>query len=117
NTLKSILPQLLERGRVVRGYLGIDTRDLTPDLRGQLKMSPDAKGVIVLRAERGTPGARAGLRKDDVITTVDKEAVNSYVQFNRLIAGKTPGAKVAIQILRDGREYSLNAEVGQETKK
>ncbi len=117
NTLKSILPQLLERGRVVRGYLGVDTRDLNADARGLLKMAPDAKGVIVLRAERGTPGARAGLRKDDVITSVDKEMVNSYVQFNRLIASKTPGAKVSIQILRDGREYTLNAEVGHETKK
>ncbi|HYP29168.1 MAG TPA: trypsin-like peptidase domain-containing protein [Blastocatellia bacterium] len=117
NTLKSILPQLLERGRVVRGYLGVETGDLNADLRGRLKMSPDARGVVVVRAERGTPGARAGLRKEDVITSVDKEAITSFVQFNRLIAGKAPGAKVTIQIIRDGREYSLNAEVGQETKK
>lgn len=116
NSLKSILPQLVERGRVARGFLGAETGDLNPAIRSALKLQPDARGVLVSRAERGTPAARAGLRKDDVITKVENESVNSYVQFNRLIAGKAPGTKVAIQILRDGREYKLTAEIGEETK-
>jgi serine protease Do len=117
NTLKAILPQLVERGRVARGYLGVDTRDVDADIRGLYKLPVEARGVLVIRAERGTPAARAGLRKDDVITAVDGQAITSYVQFNRLIAGKTPGAKVSIKILRDGRDYTLTAEVGEETKK
>jgi serine protease Do len=100
NTLKAILPQLVERGRVARGFLGADTFDLTPALRSALKLAPDSRGVIVSRAERGTPAARAGLRKDDVITAVDGEPVTSYVQFNRIIASKTPGTKTSIQIIR-----------------
>ena len=117
NTLKAILPQLIERGRVTRGFLGLDTRDIDNDIRGLMKLPADARGVLVLRAERGTPAARAGLRKDDLITAVDRQPITSYVQFNRIIAGKSPGAKIAIQILRDGREYTLNAEIGEETKK
>jgi serine protease Do len=116
NTLKAILPQLIERGRVTRGFLGLDTRDIDNDIRGLMKLPADARGVLVLRAERGTPAARAGLRKDDLITAVDRQPITSYVQFNRIIAGKSPGAKIAIQILRDGREYTLNAEIGEETK-
>jgi serine protease Do len=117
NTLKAILPQLVERGRVARGFLGADTFDLTPALRSALKLAPDSRGVIVSRAERGTPAARAGLRKDDVITAVDGEPVTSYVQFNRIIASKTPGTKTSIQIIREGREYTLSAEIAPETKK
>jgi len=117
NTLKSILPQLIERGRVARGYLGAETRDVDNDIRGLYKLAAEVRGVQVVRAERGTPAARAGIRKDDVITTVDRQPVTSYVQFNRLIAAKSPGAKVSIQILRDGREYTLNVEIGEETKK
>jgi serine protease Do len=117
NTLKSILPQLVERGRVSRGFVGVETLDLTPGLRSALKLASDARGVVIFRVERGTPAARAGLRKDDLIRTVDGEQITSYVQFNRIIASKTPGAKVSIQITRDGREYTLNAEIGQETKK
>ncbi|HSO76350.1 MAG TPA: trypsin-like peptidase domain-containing protein [Blastocatellia bacterium] len=117
NTLKMILPQLINRGRVTRGYLGVETRDVDADLRGLYKLPPDSKGVLVVRAERGTPAARAGVRKDDLITLIDGQQVTSYVQFNRIIASKAPGSKVAIQILRDGREYTLNIEIGEETKK
>ncbi|HJQ68926.1 MAG TPA: trypsin-like peptidase domain-containing protein [Blastocatellia bacterium] len=117
NAMKAILPQLVERGRVARGFLGVDTRDLTNDLRGILKLPATARGVLVIRAERGTPAARAGLRRDDLITAVDREPVTSYVQFNRLIANKAPGTKITIQILRDGREYNLSAEIAEEERK
>jgi serine protease Do len=117
NTLKAILPQLIERGRVTRGFLGVDTRDIDNDIRGLYKLPANTRGVLVLRAERGTPAARAGIRKDDMITFVDGQPIISYVQFNRIIASKTPGAKISIQILRDGREYTLNVEIGEETKK
>lgn len=114
NTLKSILPQLIEHGRVARGYLGVETRDLDSDIRGASKLSPDQQGVIVVRSERGTPAARAGLRKDDVITHLNEAQVTSYVQLNKMIASKSPGTKVSIRIIRDGREYTLSAEIGVE---
>jgi serine protease Do len=117
NTLKAILPQLIDRGRVTRGYLGVETRDVDADLRGLYKLPPDSKGVLVVRAERGTPAARAGLRKDDLITSIDTQPITSYVQFNRIIASKAPSTKVVIKILRDGREYTLNVEIAEETKK
>jgi Trypsin-like serine proteases, typically periplasmic, contain C-terminal PDZ domain len=117
NTLKSILSQLVDRGRVTRGFLGVETQDIDADIRGLLKLGPESRGVRVIRAERATPAARAGLRKDDLITTVDGQVITSAIQFNRIIASKPPGAKIVIRILRDGREYSLNAEIGEETKK
>jgi serine protease Do len=117
NTLKSIMSQLVDRGRVTRGYLGAETRDVDNDIRGLYKLGTDVRGVQIIRAERGTPAARAGLRKDDVITSVDGQPIASYVQFNRIIAAKSPGAKVSIKILRDGHDYTLNVEVGEETKK
>ena len=116
NTLKSILPQLIERGRVSRGFLGVETRELNPELRGSLKLPPDSKGVVVVRAERGTPAARAGLRQSDLITAVDREPITSQAQFNRLIASKGPGTKLSIQMVRDNREFTVNVEVGEETK-
>ncbi|HEX8184537.1 MAG TPA: trypsin-like peptidase domain-containing protein [Blastocatellia bacterium] len=117
NTLKAILPQLIERGRVTRGFLGVETRDVDNDIRGLYKLPPATRGVLVLRAERGTPAARAGIRKDDMITAIDDQPITSYVQFNRIIASKAPGAKAAIKIVRDGREYTLNVEIAEETKK
>jgi S1-C subfamily serine protease len=117
NTLKAILPQLIERGQVSRGFLGVETRDLDNDIRGLYKLPADSQGVVVVRTERGTPAARAGLRKDDLITAVEKQAVSSSVQFNRIIASKAPGTKVSIKILRDAKEYTLEVEISEETKK
>jgi serine protease Do len=117
NALKSILPQLIDRGRVARGFLGAETFDLNPNARALLQLPNDSSGVVVNRAERGTPAARAGLRKDDLITKVDREAVTSYVHFNRIIASKAPGTKVSIEIIRNGKPYTLSAEIAEETKK
>ncbi|MBI3654342.1 MAG: trypsin-like peptidase domain-containing protein [Acidobacteria bacterium] len=117
NTVKSILPQLLERGQVRRGYLGIETRDLTPDFRGSLKLPAEVRGVLVVKVERSTPAAKAGVRQSDVITAVDGKPLTSFVHFNRLVAGKAPGEKITIQILRDSKAYTLNMEVGEETRK
>ena len=63
NTLKAILPQLIDRGRVTRGFLGVETRDVDADLRGLYKLPADSKGVLVVRAERGTPGCARRLEK------------------------------------------------------
>jgi S1-C subfamily serine protease len=52
-----------------------------------------------------------------LITTVDGQSITSSVQFNRIIAAKLPNAKVVIKILREGREYTLNAEIGEEIRK
>ncbi|HYL99098.1 MAG TPA: PDZ domain-containing protein, partial [Blastocatellia bacterium] len=116
NTIKVILPQLMENGRVMRGYLGIELRDLDPDTRGLLNMAADAQGALVTRAERGTPAAAAGLRQNDVITMLDSTQITSRTQFNRLISSKRPGQKVSIQIIRDGHTYTLPAQIGEETR-
>lgn len=117
NTLKAILPQLAEKGRVVRGFLGIDSRDLDAEARGSLRLPSGTQGILVGRAERGTPAARAGIRQNDLITALNGEPVTSRIQFNRLIASKPPGEKVSIRILREGREYTLTAEIVGEAEK
>ena len=117
NTLKAILPQLVERGRVTRGYLGLESRDINPDVRGLLNLPADSAGVVVVRAERGTPAARAGLRQNDVITTIDQQSVTSRVQFNRIVSSKLPGEKVSLRIIREGKEYTLTAEVSGDAQK
>ena len=116
NTVKSILPQLVSYGRVRRGYLGVELRDLDPDIRGDLGLQPDVQGVAVSRVERGTPGAAAGLRLKDLIVSLNGQAINSRAQFNRIVASKVPGDKVTIEIKRDGRTYTLDAVVGEEAK-
>jgi len=116
NTVKAILPQLISYGRVRRGFLGVELRDLDPDIRGALGLPPDAQGIAVSRVERGTPAAAAGLRLNDIVISLNGQPMTSRAQFNRIVASKLPGDKMSIEIKRDGHNYSLDAVIGEDAR-
>lgn len=111
NILKEILPQLRDQGRVRRSALNIETEDISIRALKNLRTPTGIHGVVVSKVERDTPAAKAGLRRDDIITAVNSTPVTSMGQFNRLISRFTPGSKVEIKILREEREYVINAEL------
>ncbi len=114
NLVREIVPQLASRGRVVRGMLGIESYDASAQVRHQFNLPADRSGILIDKVERGTPAQRAGLRKGDFIFQLDKTPVINTGQFNRTISRKTPGTKVEITFLRDGKEYNVQAEVAPE---
>lgn len=111
NILKDILPQLRDRGRVTRGYIGIKTLDTTPLQRQRLGVPSDQPGILVDSVPRGGPGAKSGLRRGDYIVKLDNEPVLSTGEFNRVIAAKGPGAKVSVTFRRDSKEYTLDVQL------
>ena len=114
NLVRDIIPELASRGRVVRGFLGLQSSDTNASSRHRLNLPADRTGIVVARVERGTPAARAGLRQGDFIVRLDGAPVVNRGQFNRLIARKSPGTKVEITFLRAGKEYTIQAEVAAE---
>lgn len=112
NIVREIVPELTTKGRVTRGSLGIDSFDTSAPMRKRLNLPPDRAGIVVNKVERGTPAAKAGIRQGDFIVTVDQTPVANKAQFNRIVTRKAPGSKVGITFLRDGKEYSITAEVG-----
>lgn len=111
NILKDILPQLRDKGRVTRGYIGVKTLDTTPLQRRRLGGQSDQPGILVDSAPRGSPAAKSGLRKGDFVLKLDNQPVLSTGQFNRLVASKSPGSKVSITFVRDSKEYTLEVEL------
>jgi serine protease Do len=110
NVLKDILPQLLEKGRVTRGYFGVEVADTTPYLRKRLGLAGD-RGVVVLSVKLGTAAARSRLRREDVILRVDATEIISASQFNRLVASSPPGSEIELTLIRDGREYKVKGNI------
>jgi serine protease Do len=110
NVLKDILAQLLEKGRISRGYFGVEVIDTNPYLRRRLGLK-DGNGVLVLSVKIDTPAARARLRREDVITKLNAIEITSASQFNRLIASRQPGTPIELTIFRDGREYTIKGEI------
>ncbi|HYC72293.1 MAG TPA: Do family serine endopeptidase [Opitutaceae bacterium] len=104
NLARSIMRSLIETGTVVRGYMGVSTEQLTPDLAESFGLKRDQRGVIVLElSPEDGPAAQAGLKPEDIITEVDGKPVSSREDLRLMIAQTPPGTKVEVKYLRNGK--------------
>ena len=110
NIAKRVIAQLKEKGRVVRGYLGIVPGAVSEDLRKLLKLEKK-KGALVNSVEAGTPADKAGLKQYDVIIEVNGQEIKDDNDLRFKIADIKPGTKVDIKIIRDGKEKMLTATI------
>jgi serine protease Do len=112
NQASAILPQLREKGRVSRGYIGVALRDVDPDLQRSLGLK-SAVGALVQDVTPNSPGARAGLRTYDLILAVDGRPIAGNDQLIELIAGRTPGTTATLQVLRDNRSMNVPVKLAE----
>ncbi|CAM3639804.1 2-alkenal reductase [Castellaniella denitrificans] len=106
-----ILDEILEHGRVRRGWLGLEPQDITPDLARAFGLK-DTRGAIVARILPGGPAARAGVRVGDVIRALDGQPVeDAYDLVNRL-APLPADSTARLTLLRQGKTLTLDARVG-----
>jgi serine protease Do len=108
NQASAILPQLRDKGRVSRGYIGVALRDVDADLQRSLSLKSSA-GALVQDVTPGSPGSRAGLRPYDVIVAVDGKPVVRNDELIQNVSSRPPGTMATLQVVRDGR--SLNVPV------
>ncbi len=113
NLASSVMRSLIETGKVVRGYMGVSTEQLTPELAESFGLKRDTKGVVVmdLSPEDG-PAAKAGLKRDDIIVEVDGKPVTGREDLRLMIAQTAPGTKVAVKYLREGKPGTLDITLG-----
>jgi len=104
------MSQLKTKGKVSRGYLGIELAEITPDLQEAFGLSTD-KGALVNSVKAGLPAEEAGVRRGDVIIAVDGRAVESTNEVVRLVSAKEPGSSVKLTVQRSGKEVTLTAKL------
>ena len=103
---KSVLDQLKEKGKVTRGLLGVYIQRLTPDMAESLNI-PGKKGALVADVTKGGPAEKAGIRSGDVIVSFDGKDVVSEHDLPQIVASTTPGKKVEVVVIRDGKEVKI----------
>lgn len=108
NMAKPIIPQLKEKGKVTRGWLGVQTQSLTPDLAKSFALEGD-NGALVSDVIKDTPAEKAGIKVGDIIIEFDTKPVREANELSRLVASTQPGRKIAIKLFRDGKEQLLEA--------
>lgn len=112
NLAANIMTSLIATGTVSRGYLGVTTETLTPDLAEQFGLPRDTKGVIVTEVTTGSPAEKAGLKPSDVVTAVDGRPVAELEEMRLLISEYPPNAKVPLSVLRDSKPVTLTVTLG-----
>ncbi|MCJ7485872.1 MAG: PDZ domain-containing protein, partial [Candidatus Aminicenantes bacterium] len=109
---KKVVVQLKEKGRVIRGRLGVQIRDLTEGMVKQWKLMSKA-GAVVISVEPDSPAEQAKIKQYDVITQVNSEPVKNGDDLRFRIADILPGGKVNLTIVRDGKETKVTAVVDE----
>lgn len=107
---RRVMTDLMMYGYVVRGYLGVETQDLTPGLAEEFKLH-GATGVLVGGVVHSGPAKHAGLQVGDVITRFDGKDVHDSRQLQLLVAEVKPGQIVPLEVMRDGSARPLRVTI------
>jgi len=110
NAAHRVAEQLMRKGKVTRGYLGITIQEITPSLQEALGLSTN-QGVMVGSVVAGSPAERAGLKSQDVITRLDSSPVTSVAHFRTMVADLDPGTAVTLTVLRGAEQLRLTARL------
>jgi serine protease Do len=110
NMVKTVMRQLIDKGKVTRGYLGVGIQNVTEDLAKSFKL-PGTHGAIVTQVVPEGPAGKAGMKKGDFITAVDGKEVVNVQELRRMIADIQPGLEAEFTLFRGGDEMKIKAKI------
>ncbi|MCX5892390.1 MAG: DegQ family serine endoprotease [Deltaproteobacteria bacterium] len=110
NMAKSVIPQLMEKGKVTRGMIGVQVQNVTPELAKSFGL-PEPKGALVAEVFPDSPAEKAGIHRGDIITEFNGHPIHEMNELPRLVADTAPGTKAAVKVLREGKEQNFNLTI------
>lgn len=112
STAKTVLDSIVKHGSVVRGWIGIESQDITPELADSFGLAKRS-GAIIAGVVRDGPADRAGILPGDILVAVGGKPVADTSEMLNLIAQLEPGAKTRMTILRKRREATVDITIGR----
>jgi len=112
NMVKRVVDQLVDKGKVVRGWIGVSLQPLSPELAQSLGLD-GTQGAVVGATITGSPAAQAGLQQGDVILSYNKIPVEDYRHVQRLVAETAVGKIVTLELLRKKQKVQVSLTIGE----
>jgi serine protease Do len=111
NLVKEVVDSLKANGAVTRGWLGVRIQPVTAEIAEGLGLE-SAKGAIVSEVTEGSPALKGGLKQGDTILQMNGDEISDARDLSRTVAKAVPGQKVPFSIIRDGKEVTIDVEIG-----
>ncbi len=110
DTAKQVVPQLIQKRKVTRGWLGIGIEDLSPNMKDFYGAE---YGALVSSIRPDTPASRSDLQVDDVIVAVDGQKVEDTWDLQKIVMSRQPGAEVTLDVIRDKQRRQVQVKLGE----
>ena len=111
NTAKIVMKQLIEKGKVIRGYLGVEIEDVNDQIVKNLNL-PGSEGALIVKVEADSPAEKAGLMSNDFIVSVDGKKIPDSFELLNKISSLPPGQNASIEFYRKGKKETVAARIG-----
>jgi serine protease Do len=108
NLAKWVADQLIAKGKVVRGWLGVVIQEVTPDMAEAVGVK---EGVIIAQVMPSSPAEKAGLKVGDVVIAIDGEKVSSVRDLQLRVMRTPPGKELTLTVIRNGKEENIKVRV------
>ncbi|HTH94234.1 MAG TPA: Do family serine endopeptidase [Rhodocyclaceae bacterium] len=112
---QNVLEQIVKNGGVVRGWIGVEVQELTPELAESFKL-PDSDGALIAGVVRGGPADKAGVKPGDILLSVEDKPVKDAQTMLEIIAAQEPGKVDQFKLRRAGQELTLSVTIGKRPK-
>jgi serine protease Do len=109
---RNVMDSIIKHGRVIRGWLGVSIQNLTPELAKSLGIK-QTEGALIAGVESKSPADKAGLKRGDLVIELSGKKVTDSTGLRNMVAGTSPGTKVDVRILRDGKEQTVTVTLGE----
>ena len=112
SSAKQIMEQIIQTGGVTRGWIGVEAREITPEMGESFRLGATT-GVLIEGVLRGGPAERAGLKPGDILVAIEGKPVKDPNSMLNLVAALVPGKPASIRLRRDNKDVELQVAVGK----
>jgi serine protease DegQ len=111
-TAKTVMESIINTGHMVRGYIGVEPQDITPELAESFGLNRST-GAIIAGVIKNGPADKAGLKPGDILVAIEGKPITDSTDMTNLIAQLQPGSKAKLTVLRKTKETTVEAVIGK----